>query len=160
MSTTRVRIFRYLEDLDCFVVSEEYRKVADQLGLSEWNPVVWIGRLFMLDNDYGEHWFDNWELREQLKPEAEKRGVVYEDLMVIDPDRFKNDDDGPCHSPELRKKFWTDVLKSLELSYDLIFAEARAENEKIRETLPEMYIEDLEQRIERVLKEGNNASEP
>ncbi len=151
MASTSLKIFRYLEDLDCFVVSAEYRKVADQLGLSEWNPVVWIGRLFTLDNDYGEHWMDNWELREQLKPEAEKRGIPYEDLMIIDPDRFKNDDDGPCHTPELRKKFWTDGCKSLELSYDLIFAEARAENAKIREVLPEEYLEDLEQRIERVL---------
>jgi hypothetical protein len=50
--------------------------------------------------------------------------------MVIDPDRFKNSDDGPCHTPELRKRFWTDVLKSLELSYDLLFAQARAEDAK------------------------------
>jgi hypothetical protein len=75
-----VKIFRYIEDLDCFVVTDEYRKIADQLGLSEWNPVVWIGRLFTLDNDYGEHWFDNWTLRDQLQPEAEKRGITYEDL--------------------------------------------------------------------------------
>jgi hypothetical protein len=25
--------------------------------------VVWIARLSILDNDSGEHWFDNWELR-------------------------------------------------------------------------------------------------
>ncbi len=153
MAPIPLKIFRYLEDLDCFVVREEYRKIADQLGLLEWHPVVWIGRLFTLDNDFGEHWFDNWELRERLKPAAEKRGIPYEDLMVIDPDRFKNDDDGPCHTAELRKKFWTDVLKSLELSYDLIFAEARAENAKIRETLPDIFIEDLEQRIERILRQ-------
>lgn len=53
----RVKIFRYLDDLDCFVVSDEYRAIADQLGLTEWSPVVWIGRLFSFDNDYGEHWF-------------------------------------------------------------------------------------------------------
>ena len=153
MAPTSLKIFRYLEGLDCFVVSDEYRKIADQLGLSEWHPAVWIGRLFTLDNDYGEHWFDNWDLRDRLKPEAEKRGIAYEDLMVIDPDRLKNDADGPCHTAELRKKFWTDVLKSLELSYDSIFAEARAENAKIREILPDMYIEDLEQRIERISKE-------
>ncbi len=153
MPDISVKIFRYLEDLDCFVVSEEYRRIADQLGLSEWHPVVWIGRLFMLDNDYGEHWFDNWDLREQLKSEADKRGISYEDLMVIDPDRLKNDNDGPCHTPELRKKFWTDVLKSLELSYDLIFAEARAENVKIREAIPEMYIANLEEIIQRIQAE-------
>ncbi len=135
------------------MVSDGYRQIADQLGLSEWRPAVWIGRLFTLDNDYGEHWFDNWDLREQLKPEADKRGISYEDLMVIDPDRFKNDDDGPCHTPELRKKFWTDVLKSLELSYDLIFAEARAENVKIRESVPERYVENLEEIIQQIQTE-------
>ena len=57
-------IFRYLDNLlDAFDVSEMYRDIADTLGLTEWTPVVWIGRLFALDNDYGEHWFDNWELR-------------------------------------------------------------------------------------------------
>ncbi|MBI3912778.1 MAG: hypothetical protein HY327_01085 [Chloroflexi bacterium] len=159
MASPAMKIFRYLEDLDCFVVREEYRKIADQLGLLEWHPVVWIGRLFTLDNDFGEHWFDNWELREQLKLEAEKRGISYEDLMIIDPDHFQNGDDGPYHTPEQRKKFWTDVLKSLELSYDLIFAEARFENAKIRETIPDMFIADLEQRIERISKEIRGTSE-
>jgi hypothetical protein len=50
-----VRVFKYIEQLDAFVVTEEYRQLADQLGLTEWHPVVWIGRLFILDNDYGEH---------------------------------------------------------------------------------------------------------
>jgi len=154
-----IKIFNYLPDLDCFVLNATYRALADHLGLTEWHSAVWIGRLFMLDNDYGEHWFDNWDLREQLRDQAEQRGIAYEDLMVIDPDRFKNDDDGPCHTPELRKHFWTDVLKSLELSYEVIFAEARAENEKIRERIPEMYIADLEQRIERIQKEINMAKE-
>jgi hypothetical protein len=148
-----VKIFNYLDDLDCFVVTNEYRKVADHLGLSEWHPAVWIGRLFILDNDYGEHWFDNWDLREQLQAKAEQRGIASEDLMVIDPDRFQNGDDGPCHTPTIRKQFWTDVLKSLELSYELIFAKARAENKKIREIIPEMYIADLEDRIAQIQKE-------
>lgn len=69
------KIFRYLDDLDCFVVSEEYQRLADQLGLTEWSPVVWIGRLFTLDNDYGEHWFDNWHLREPLEEAAAQRGL-------------------------------------------------------------------------------------
>jgi hypothetical protein len=45
---TTIRIFRYLDDLDCFVVSDKYRRIADQLGLTEWSPVGWIGRLFTL----------------------------------------------------------------------------------------------------------------
>src|SRR5437588_158683 len=114
MDVPSVRIFHYIADLDCFVVSEDYKRLADILGLSEWHPTVWIGRLFLLDNDYGEHWFDNWELRELLEPEAEKRGIPSEELMIIDPDRLKNGVDGPCHPPEIRKRFWTDVLQSLE----------------------------------------------
>ncbi len=64
-----LKIFRYLAELDCFVVTEEYRRLADYLGLTEWHPAVWIGRLLILDNDYGEHWFDNWDLREAKKAE-------------------------------------------------------------------------------------------
>jgi hypothetical protein len=42
---TTIRIFRYLDDLDCFVVSNEYKRIADELGLTEWSSVVWIGCL-------------------------------------------------------------------------------------------------------------------
>ena len=98
----KVRIFRYLEEVDAFVITDEYRRIADSLGLTEWNPVVWIGRLFILDNDFGEHWFDNWDLREQ-------RGLT-EEHLIIDPDRFKNDVDGPCNTPEFRKRFQTEGL--------------------------------------------------
>jgi hypothetical protein len=83
-----VHIFDYLADLDCFVISEPYRQIADELGLSEWHPAVWIGRLFTLDNDYGEHWFDNWDLREQLEPAAARGHLRTEDLMIVDPERF------------------------------------------------------------------------
>ena len=144
-----IRIFRYLDDLDAFVVTETYRDIAETLGLSEWTPVVWIGRLFAMDNDFGEHWFDNWELREQ-------KGLS-EDHLVIDPNRFKDDRDGPCHSAEFRKRFWTDVLRSLELSFDLICDEARRLNEKRRELVEQgvfdaedAYIADMEERIDRL----------
>jgi hypothetical protein len=147
--THKVRIFRYLDELDAFDVTEMYRDIADTLGLAEWTPVVWIGRLFSLDNDYGEHWFDNWELREQ-------KGLSQRHLL-IDPMRFKDDRDGPCHPPEFRKRFWTDVLQSLELSFDLICDEARRFNERRRELLQqtafdpeEGLIADLEGRIERL----------
>jgi hypothetical protein len=150
MASTSLKVFQYIADLDCFVVTEQYRRIADELGLFERSPVVWIGRLFLLDNDFGEHWFDNWELREQLRPEAEKRGIAYEDLLIIDPERFQNGADGPCHTPELRKRFWTDVLQSLELSYDLLFAEARTMNAANQQWAPESYLPDLEQRIERI----------
>ena len=153
MITPSLRIFDYLADLDCFVVNEQYQSIADVLGLSEWHPAVWIGRLFLMDNDYGEHWFDNWELREQLQSEAEKRGIPSETLMVIDPERFKNNADGPCHPSEIRKQFWTDVLQSLELSYELLFAQARLVNTENQGSFPDMYIEDLEERIEHIRRQ-------
>ncbi len=48
-----IRIFNYIHDLDAFVVTDEFRTLADRLHLTEWHPVVWIGRLFTLDNDVG-----------------------------------------------------------------------------------------------------------
>jgi len=44
-----VQVFRYIEELDAFVVNDEFRQIADRLGLSEWHPAVWIGRLFTQD---------------------------------------------------------------------------------------------------------------
>jgi DnaJ-domain-containing protein 1 len=120
------------------------------MGLTEWHAAVWIGRLFMLDADYGEHWFDNWDEREALAARAEALGIDPSDLMILSPDRMASGDDGPCHPPELRKRFWTDVLKSLELSYDLLFGVAREMNAHVKEVLPSEYIEDLEERIRQI----------
>lgn len=109
-----------IQEVDAFVPTAEYSKLAQQLGLVEWNPVVWIGRLFALNNDYGEHWFDNWDEREARSEAASKLGFESQDLLIVLPDRFKNDDGGPCNPPDLRKQFWTDVLKSrLERIYRL-----------------------------------------
>jgi hypothetical protein len=145
-----VRVFRYIPELDAFLVNDGYRRLADYLGLTEWNPVVWIGRLFTLDNDYGEHWFDNCDQREAVKSRAQELGIDPHDLMFIDPERFARGDDGPCNTPELRKQFWTDVLKSLDFSYDLLFEKARDMNSKTEEVAPDEYIEDLERRIRRI----------
>jgi len=142
-----VQVFTYIEQLDAFVVTDQYRDLADRLGLTEWHPVVWIGRLFTLDNDYGEHWFDNWDEREALADAARKLGIASEELMIIVPERLKNDADGPCHPPMFRKQFWTDVLKSLALSYDTLFEQARLCNARLQTVLPEAYIADLEERI-------------
>ncbi len=146
----RVQVFRYIEELDAFVVTDKFRQIANELGLSEWHPAVWIGRLFTQDNDYGEHWFDNWDEREALEERAAALGIDSSDLMVLVPERFATGDDGPCHPPELRKRFWTDVLKSLELSYDLLFEEARFANDQSREILPDEVIADLDERIARI----------
>ena len=131
-----IKVFDYLKDLDCFVVAPAYKKMADHLGLTEWNEVVWLGRFFALDNDYGEHLFDNWDLREQREAAAAGLGLDSSELLILDPDRFKNDRDGPCHSPEERVLFWKDVLLSLHLSPDTLFREARKVNAKNLERGP------------------------
>lgn len=151
----RVRVFDHLEELDAFVPTEEYRAIADDLGLSEWSPVVWIGRLFALDNDFGEHWFDNWDAREALAERAMAAGFDPESLLIIDPGRFRDGRDGPCHSDAIRKAFWHDVLNSLELSTDLLFAAAIEFNEALRaradegdQSVASQWIHDLDDRIE------------
>jgi hypothetical protein len=147
---TSIRVFQYLRDLDAFLVTEEYQKLAERLGLSEWHPTVWIGRLFTLDNDFGEHWFDNWDEREARQAEARKRGLEPERLLMIMPERFQDGRDGPCHPPEIRKRFWTDVLMSLEISYELLFEMAHWNNERVREFRPDDAITDLEERISEI----------
>jgi len=144
-----LRIFKYISELDCFVVNQEYKSIADQLGLTEWNEVVWIGRFFALDNDYGEHWFDNWEERDKLEQKAESIGIKYDDLLIIDPKRFKNDIDGPIHTESERKKFWTDVLKSLDLSLETIISESIKLNNENKEA-GESYIKELNKVIEKI----------
>ena len=41
-----------------------------------------------MDNDFGDHWFDNWELRERIEDKAAALGIDANDLLIIDPDRF------------------------------------------------------------------------
>ena len=143
----KLSVFRYVEELDAFLITDEYRKIADQLGLTEWHSAVWIGRLFTMDNDFGEHWMDNWHLREEREAAANSLGIEADKLMIIDPDRFKDDRDGPCHSALSRKNFWADVLKSLELSHDLLFEVAREINQKNKIGFLPNYMEDLEVKI-------------
>ena len=154
-----IRVFEYIPELDAFLITNEFRRLAAYLGLIEWHAAVWIGRLFMLDNDYGEHWFDNWDEREAVEQRAHELGIEPDELMILKPERMANERDGPCHPPELRKLFWTDVLKSLELSSELLFEEARQMNaemkrleESIKETNPSWKesIDDLEERIRQI----------
>lgn len=145
-----VKVFHYLPELDAFIFEPIFRQISDHLGLTEWHSGVWLGRLFLLDNDYGEHWFDNWDAREALEPRAQALGYSADELMIVDPERFQNSQDGPCHSPELRRRFWTDVLSSLTLSLELLFDEARSANERHREILPSEHIADLEERIREI----------
>jgi hypothetical protein len=53
----------------------------------------------------------------------------------------------PCHPPAFRKRFWSDVLRSLEMSFDLLAAEARSFNQERLRFRPDEYISDLEARI-------------
>jgi len=145
-----IKIFSYLQELKCFVVDPAYKKIADHLGLTEWNEVVWIGRFFTLDNDNGEHWFDNWDLRDPLEKKSKELGLSTTELFILDPDRFKNDHDGPCHTPEERLSFWKDVLMSLHLSYETLFSEARKRNEERKKFNSGDYISDLEERIKKL----------
>lgn len=149
-----IKVFKYLDELNCFVVDPHYKKIADYLGLTEWNEVVWIGRFFILDNDYGEHWFDNWELRRSLEARASELGLDSNELLILDPDRFKNGVDGPRHTSEQRISFWKDVLLSLQLSHETLFNEARKLNREREKSEPKDYISDLEQRIITIQNEG------
>ena len=144
-----IKVFKYIPAIDAFIVEPKFKEVADYLGLSEWSEVVWIGRYFTLDNDFGEHWFDNWDERDKREAEAKKLGIAYEQILAIDPARFMDKKDGPCHSNEERKQFWTDVLMSLQLSPELIFMEAQKRNEQRRTYNFKSYLADLEERIEK-----------
>lgn len=145
-----ISVFKYILEIDAFMIDSTFKRISDELGLSEWHEAVWIGRYFALDNDYGEHWFDNWDEREARAAKAQALGIDYEEILAIDSERFKNNQDGPCHTPEQRKRFWTDVLTSLQLSMDTMIMEARFMNEKRKQYNSDDYIEDLDERIEKL----------
>lgn len=150
LGSPRIKVFQYLKELDAFTVTKEFAEVSDLLGLTEWNYAVWIGRFFTLDNDYGEHWFDNWDERESLSEKFGNLEITENDLLIVVPERFADGKDGPCNPPEIRKLFWTDVLKSLELSYELLFSKARLFNNRENQHKTEYYIENLEERIAKI----------
>lgn len=43
--------------------------------------MIWIGYYFSMDNDVGEHWFKDWELRKHAKTKL--------DALVLDETSFK-----------------------------------------------------------------------
>lgn len=129
----QIKIFDYIPELDAFVPTSEYKEIATKLGLAEWTYVVWIGRLFTLDNDYGEHWFDNWDERAKVHDKAATMGYDSGELYIINPKFFAEGKDGVCHTDEERKLFWTDVLKSLTLSLETLFTFALNNNPAVGE---------------------------
>ena len=149
----RLKVFNYIKELDCFLPAQPFADIVEQLKISDWSGVEWIGRYFTLDNDHGEHWFDNWPEREALEKRALAAGYESELLLIIDPERFSNKQDGPCHSSLERKQFWTDVLISLELSLQTLFNEAlrRARTHPTR-----LSITDTEHTISTILNEYTN----
>jgi hypothetical protein len=181
----KIKVFDYIPELDCFVVREEFKVLMERLNLSEWTPVVWVCRLFILDNDYGEHLFDNWDEREQFGKKIKELGLKFDEneLMIVVPERFAGKSpycfncnkrvekaicpeckselhvgaDGPCHSDEQRKRFWTDVLDCLSLDLETIFVEARENNEHIKGcVLKEYAIENIEEIITEIRREYGN----
>ncbi|MBZ9713428.1 hypothetical protein [Deinococcus multiflagellatus] len=146
-TTACISVFQYLEPLDAFVPAPLYRAVAQDLGLVEWNAVVWIGRFFLLDNDFGEHWFDGADLPDELREVARGMGIDPDEVLILRPEVFQNGRDGPQHTDAARKRFWTDVLCSLCLSLDTLADEARLINEINRVRFPEDFRPDLEERL-------------
>lgn len=86
-----VRPLRLSPELDAFVVTDEFKYLAARLGIVEWHELVWMGRLLISDNDYGEHLFDNWAEREQREAKAKELAIESRELMTVAPFRFKND---------------------------------------------------------------------
>jgi hypothetical protein len=91
-----MRIFRYYPEVDAFALTPEYEALAEVLDIAGWEAFAWIGRLFCLDNDVGEHWFDNWELRGQRAALAARHGLDADTLLIIDPRRMADGRD-QCH---------------------------------------------------------------
>lgn len=154
-----IKVFNYIESLDAFLINTEFKEICDQLGLRGWEQTAWIGRYFTLDNDYGEHWFDNWELRDERGAKAKELNIDHEDLLIINPLRLRNGQDGPCHSDAEIKIFWTSVLRSLHIHLEVVFAEARLNHKKMKEAdliEDEDFITNLEDRIKNIkMKYGN-----
>lgn len=149
-----IQIFTYISEGDYFVEHEDYQDIAPDLGLVEWNAMVWIGRLFSLDNDFGEHWMDNFELIEQKQATLKetKRQLPMQPIYVIDPDRMKDGKDGPCHQAEFRKQFWTDVLRNLKINLGTLIDKARQVNKTEGKNPEDNPLPNLERNIIEIVK--------
>jgi len=152
-----LQVFEYVEELDAFKVHPKFAEICGRLQLNEWGiGPIFIGRYLCMDNDFGEHFSDNWELREARDSEIKSSEFEAEELFFIEPERFSDGRDGPCHSPEMRKMFWTEVFKSLQLSCDFLFKEARSNYERgvrLKSREEERFAQIVEKEIESISKE-------
>lgn len=122
-----MRVFVFHPRLQAFTYSPPYEELTTLLEL-DWESRAWIGRLFSMDNDVGEHWLDNDDFVDSVREEAESMGLDPDRLVLmrIDPSRMVDGRDGPCHTPELRLRFWNEVLASLDLSPEIIHDYAKS----------------------------------
>lgn len=153
-----IKIFDYYPEIDAFLCTKEYKRLAEILGVAEWTPVCWLTRLIARDQDFGEHMFDNWDERAALRAKGIEfefpEGEDWDTLLIVNPFWFTESHskcmkcmkeckravciecgsdmnvgaDGPCHSDEIKKKFWTDVFKSMEISFDTLLTVAREDS--------------------------------
>jgi hypothetical protein len=121
-----MKLFIHHADVGGFTYTPEYKELLEALDLGWWDGRAWLGRLFSMDNDVGEHWMDNDELVEARADLAARAGLDLHELMVPDPERMADGSDGPCNTTEFRMRFWTEVLACLDLSEQLIIDSARA----------------------------------
>ena len=122
-----------------------------------------------------------------MKIKRKELGLDYEydELLIVVPERFQDREqhcwqckeefhtvpcptpgcdnelhvgvDGPCHSLEMVKKFWTEVLKSLDISLEFLLAEARdVQEDRLRRAASSNYFEDEEVFIESGLPHGSS----
>jgi hypothetical protein len=124
-SKDSLKLFLHHADVGAFTYRPEYVELCEVLEYG-WECRAWLGRLFSMDNDVGEHWMDNESLVEARADLAVRAGLDPDLLMLPDPERMADGRDGPCNTTEFRMRFWTEVVACLVLSDQLIIDGARA----------------------------------
>lgn len=130
-----------------FSVQPDFARVVELLDMVEWSPVVWLGRLLLMDEDFGEHIFDAWDERDALVPKIEELGLgnllgnYGEFALIVRPEVFIGRRDGPCNTNAARFAFWTDILSSMSLSAATMLECARSHHRRDAQDLAR--IEDI-----------------
>ena len=142
----RIHIFRYLPEVNAFDVTPEYAELAELVGLVGGIPSCGSGGSSASTT--------------MLASTGSTTGICAKSVRLTRtswarcersahprPAPLTDGTDGPCNAPDIRLRFWRDVLTSLELTTDLLFAKARDNNNRIQEQalttpeLPEDWIE-------------------